>query len=138
MLRDDALAEVVRPGRGQAGDTSQAQARSAGDFIARTLLPQHAQSRRTAVAWCVHGGGLRARGSARAAAAQRLPAHSLNARLAGLGSAFVLPLHTLDDPRAAPLREPQLVVAADGTRITLHLQSQLDVLCFLPTADDCA
>ena len=143
MLRDDALAEVVRPGRGQAGDTSQAQARSAGDFIARTLLPQHAQSRRTAVAWCVHGGGLRARGSARAAAAQRLPAHSLNARLAGLGSAFVLSLraldeHALDDPRAAPLREPQLVVAADGTRITLHLQSQLDVLCFLPTADDCA
>ena len=49
----------------------------------------------------------------------------------------MLPLQALDDPRAAPLREPQLVLTADGTRITLALQAQLDALCFLPVADDC-
>ncbi len=115
--------------------------RSAGDFIARTLLPGTATARRTASIWCLHGGGLRNRnasGRPRAQVRQKLPPGSLNARLAVLGEAFVLPLHALDDPRAAPLREPQLVVTADGTAIEIRLQAQVDLICFLPEANDCA
>ena len=138
MLRDDARADVARAARTLPAGDAQVAARSAGDFVARTLLPQHSEARRTAVFWCLHGGGQRSKGTARRGAQQRLPADSLNARLAALGSAFVLPLHALDDPRAAPLREPQRVVTADGTRITLPLQPQLDALFFLPSADDCA
>lgn len=111
------------------------------DFVTRTLLPG-----RSFTLWCVHGGGTTGRRTRGRTGVLKVPAGSLNARLAAFarmalddatGRAFVLPLAALDDPRAAPLREPQVLVAADGATRTVQLDPA-QALCFLPTVHEMA
>lgn len=60
----------------------------------------------------------------------RAPRRSLNAALARVGAAFVLPTHSAD-PRARPLREPALICGMYGASVRAAVAEQADAICFL-------